>query len=100
MPVVFPQAGLELVDMCIVSVYLALRVGDLPVVCLACLTDLSVPLRLPAPMIGLGLGECPPGLFAGRLVTRLTAEHSPERPWRFGLEVCPLRSRERPGKPA
>lgn len=31
-PVVFPKAGLELVDMGIVGVYLALRVGDLPVV--------------------------------------------------------------------
>jgi hypothetical protein len=69
-----------------------LRVGDLPVMRPACLTDLSVPLRLLAPMIGLGLGECPPGFFAGRLVTRLTAEHPPECPWRLGLEVCPLRN--------
>jgi hypothetical protein len=97
-PVVFPQADIELVDMCIVGVYLALRVGDLAVVRLACLSDLSVPLRFPTPIIGLGLGECPSGFFAGRLVARLAAEHPPERPWRFGLEVCPLRSRERPGK--
>ena len=80
------------------GVHLALRLGDLPVVRLARLADLSVPLSLLTPMIGLGLGECPPGFFTGRLVTRLTAEHSPERPWRFRLEVCPLRSRERPGK--
>jgi hypothetical protein len=32
------------------------------------------------PMIGLSLGERPPGFFAGRLVTRLTAEQAPERP--------------------
>jgi hypothetical protein len=82
----------------IVGVYLALRVGDLPVVRPPCLTDLSVTLRLPVSVIGLGLGECPLGFFAGRVVTRLAAEHPPERPWRFGLEVCPLRSRERPGK--
>ena len=98
MPVVFPQADLELIDMGIVGVYLALRVSDLLVVRLACLSDLPVPLRFLAPMIGLGLGECPPGLFTGRLITRLAAEHPPERPWRFGLEVCPLWSRERSGK--
>ena len=97
-PVVFPQASLQLVDMGIVGVYLALRLDDLPVMRPPCLTDLPLPLRLPVPMIGLGLGERPPGFFAGRLVTRLTTEHPPERPWRFGLEVCPLWSRERLGK--
>jgi hypothetical protein len=97
-PVVFSQAGLELVEMGIVSVRLALRLGGLLVVRLARLAHLPVPPGLLVPMIGLGLGEYPPGFFAGRLVTRLTAEHSPERPWRFGLEVWPLRSGERPGK--
>jgi len=97
-PVVFPQASLQLVDMGIVGVYLALRLGDLPVIRPLCLTDLPLPVRLTVPMIGLSLGERPPGFFAGRLVTRLTAEQAPERPWRFGLDTCPLRSRARLGK--
>ena len=59
MPVVLAKAGLHLVDMRIVGVDLALRVGNLPVMRPACLSNLPAPLGFAVPVIGLGLVECP-----------------------------------------
>jgi hypothetical protein len=94
MPVVLAKAGLPLVDMRIVGVDLALRVGNLPIMRPACLCDLPAPLGFAAPVIGLGLAECSPGLLVGSLVTLLAAEHPLEHSRWFGFEVGPLWRRD------
>ena len=78
----------------IVGVDLALRVGNLPIMRPACLSNLPAPLGFAAPLIGLGLVECPAGLLAGSLVTLLATEHPLEHSRWFRFEVGPLRRRD------
>ena len=72
---------------------LALCVGNLPVMRLACLSDLPVPLGFAVAVIGLGPAEFFPPCLAGGLVSLLAAEHPLESSRRVRFEVRPLRRR-------
>jgi hypothetical protein len=78
----------------IVDVDLALRVGDPSIMRPACLGNLPAPLAFVAPVIGLGLVECPPGQLAVSLVTLLATEHPVEYSRWFRFEVGPLWRRD------
>jgi hypothetical protein len=95
MPVVNAEVGLHLIDMRVVDVDLTLHVGNLLVMGAACLSDLAESLSFAAPVIGLGMAECPPGLAAGSLITLLATEHPLEHARWLGLEISPPRRRDR-----
>jgi hypothetical protein len=95
MPVVLAETSLELLDMRIVGVDLALCVCNLPVIRPACLSDLPTPLLFAVLVIGPGLVERPPGFLAGSLITLPATEHPLEPSRRCWFEICPLRRRDR-----
>ena len=72
---------------------LPLCVGKLPVMRLACFSDLPVPLGFAVAVIGLGPAVFFPGCLAGGLVSLLAAEHPLESSRRVRFEVRPLRRR-------
>ena len=97
-PLVRAQASLHLIDMRIVGVDLALYVGELSVMRLARVIDLTAPLGFAVPVICLGLVECLPGGLTSSLVLLLATENPLEPARRLGFELCPLRSRDRDGE--
>jgi hypothetical protein len=97
-PVVLAEPGRHLIDMRIVGRDLAFCFLRPPLISAACLGHLLGSLVFAAPMVFFGPAKVLPGRIDRSLILLLPAEHAAEPSHRLGLEVSPLRSRNRKGK--